>query len=73
MRERRRDGHAPRTLKNGATNINARYGVEAVVGSTTEVSGNTFDLFVAIPAPSVSQSNLVEAPGAQLVRPPISN
>jgi uncharacterized protein (TIGR03437 family) len=31
--------------------VNARYGAEAVIGSSTEASGNTFDLFVAIPAP----------------------
>jgi uncharacterized protein (TIGR03437 family) len=36
--------------KSGAT-INARYGAEAVVGSSTETSDNTFDIFVAIPAP----------------------
>src|SRR5437867_1279078 len=31
--------------------INARYSSEAVLGSTTEASDNSFDLFVAIPAP----------------------
>ncbi len=43
--------------QNSAISINARYGVEAVLGSSTEVSANTFDLFVAIPAPTVSQNN----------------
>src|ERR1039458_5653100 len=33
--------------------INARYGAEAVIGSSTESADNTFDLFVAIPAPAV--------------------
>src|ERR1039458_8357845 len=32
--------------------INARYGAEAVIGSSTESTDNTFDLFVAIPAPA---------------------
>ena len=32
--------------------INARYGPEAVIGSNTESTANTFDLFVAIPAPA---------------------
>jgi uncharacterized protein (TIGR03437 family) len=32
--------------------INARFGPEAVIGSTTESTGNTFDLFIAIPAPA---------------------
>src|ERR1035438_4572612 len=43
--------------QNSASSINARFGVEAVVGSSTEVAGNTFDLFVAIPAPADSQNN----------------
>ncbi|MBS1858431.1 MAG: hypothetical protein JST11_23880 [Acidobacteria bacterium] len=30
--------------------VNARYGPEALLGSSTETSDNTFDLFVAIPA-----------------------
>jgi uncharacterized protein (TIGR03437 family) len=30
--------------------VNARYGTEAVIGSSTEGAGTTFDLFVAIPA-----------------------
>ena len=30
--------------------INARYGTEAIIGSSTDASGNYFDLFVAIPA-----------------------
>lgn len=32
--------------------VNARYGPEAVMGSSTESTDNTFDLFVAIPAPA---------------------
>jgi uncharacterized protein (TIGR03437 family) len=32
--------------------INARLGVEAIVGSTTESLDNTFDFFIAIPAPT---------------------
>jgi uncharacterized protein (TIGR03437 family) len=43
--------------QNSVLSINGRYGVEAVVGSGTETSGNTFDLFVAIPAPSVAETN----------------
>lgn len=45
------------TLTNPQTataTVNARFGVEAVVGSSTEVSTNTFDFFVAIPAPGPS-------------------
>jgi uncharacterized protein (TIGR03437 family) len=38
-------------LRSGAK-INARFANEAVVGSSTESSDNTYDLFVAIPAPS---------------------
>ena len=38
-------------LRSGTT-INARYGAEAVIGSTTESTDNTFDLFAAIPAPA---------------------
>ena len=38
-------------LRSGAT-INARFANEAVVGSSTESTDNTYDLFVAIPAPS---------------------
>jgi uncharacterized protein (TIGR03437 family) len=32
--------------------LNGRFGAEAVIGSGTEISGNTFDLFAAIPAPT---------------------
>jgi uncharacterized protein (TIGR03437 family) len=32
--------------------INARFATEAVIGSSTESTDNTYDLFVAIPAPS---------------------
>jgi len=48
------------TLTNPQTasaTINARFGTEAVVGSSTEISGNTFDMFVAVPAPSVAPTN----------------
>jgi len=38
-------------LRTGAR-LNARYSMEAVLGSSTESSDNTFDLFVAIPAPA---------------------
>jgi uncharacterized protein (TIGR03437 family) len=38
-------------LRSGAR-INARFGAEAVVGSSTESADNTYDLFVAIPAPA---------------------
>ena len=38
-------------LRSGAR-INARYGAEAVIGSSTESTDNTYDLFVAIPAPA---------------------
>ena len=44
-------------------NINARFGTEAVVGSSTEIAGNTFDLFVAIPAPTATQTNATPAGG----------
>jgi uncharacterized protein (TIGR03437 family) len=42
--------------------INARYGSAGVnegmiIGSTTETSGNTFDLFIAIQAPNTAASN----------------
>ena len=38
-------------LRAGAK-INARFATEAIVGSSTEATDNTYDLFVAIPAPS---------------------
>ena len=38
-------------LRTGAK-INARFGAEAIVGSSTESTDNTYDLFVAIPAPA---------------------
>ena len=37
--------------------LNARYGVEALIGSSTETSDNAFTLFIAIPAPIATQSN----------------
>lgn len=43
--------------------VNARYGAEAVVGSSTEIGGNTFDIFVAIPAPTAAQTNATPAGG----------
>ena len=36
------------------TQINARLGTEALIGSSTEASGEVFDLFVAIPAPATA-------------------
>jgi uncharacterized protein (TIGR03437 family) len=39
-------------------NLNARYGTEAVIGSSTEGAGTTFDLFVAIPARASSAAPL---------------
>ena len=38
-------------LRTGAK-INARFAAEAVIGSSTESTDNTYDLFVAIPAPA---------------------
>ncbi|HXA52730.1 MAG TPA: IPT/TIG domain-containing protein [Candidatus Acidoferrum sp.] len=38
-------------LRSGAK-VNARFGPEALLGSSTETSDNTFDLFVAVPAPA---------------------
>jgi uncharacterized protein (TIGR03437 family) len=51
---------------------NARLGPEGLIGSNTEASGNTFDLFAAIPAPSGTGSTFsgsywmatLEFPGA---------
>ena len=37
-----------------ALSINARYSAEAVIGSGTDTAENTFDLFVAIPAPAAT-------------------
>ncbi|MGI8988382.1 MAG: hypothetical protein ACR2I2_02215 [Bryobacteraceae bacterium] len=45
-------------LRNTLT-INARWGAEALIGSTTEAPDNTFNFFVAIPAPVAPQSNIV--------------
>jgi uncharacterized protein (TIGR03437 family) len=42
-------------LRSG-TNLNARLGVGALVGSSTEAGPTVFDLFVAIPAPSQTMS-----------------
>jgi hypothetical protein len=35
--------------QNAALTVNARFGAEAVIGSSTEAGPNTFDMFVAIP------------------------
>jgi uncharacterized protein (TIGR03437 family) len=40
-----------------STNINARFGQEAIIGASTEVTGNTFDIFIAIPAPAGGDNN----------------
>lgn len=40
--------------QNSSFTINARYGTEAVIGSSLAPAGTMFDLFVAIPAPSAS-------------------
>jgi len=45
-------------LRSGAT-INARLGVEALLGSSTELADNTFDLLVAIPAPLAGAAPLI--------------
>jgi uncharacterized protein (TIGR03437 family) len=37
--------------------LNARFGAEGVVGASTEVGTSTFDVFVAIPAPSTPPTN----------------
>ncbi len=42
-------------IRSGET-INARFGPEAVVGSTTESASTAFDLFIAIPAPTAPTS-----------------
>ncbi len=39
-----------------ALQINARYSSEAVIGSSTEGSANTFDFLIAIPAPAAGQT-----------------
>src|SRR4051794_2234635 len=38
-------------LRSGAK-VNARFGTEALLGSSTETTDNTFDIFIAIPAPA---------------------
>ncbi|MDQ2899391.1 MAG: hypothetical protein M3Y07_06270, partial [Acidobacteriota bacterium] len=45
-------------LRNALT-MNARFGAEALIGSTTEATDNTFNFLVAIPAPVAPQSNIV--------------
>ena len=49
-------------LRSGAT-INARFGPSIVVGSTTESSDNTYDLFAAIQAPPPTTSVAGTLPG----------
>ncbi len=43
-------------LQSGQT-LNARYSQLGVVGAATEITGNTFELLVAIPAPGAAASN----------------
>lgn len=43
-------------LRNTAS-INGRYGTEALIGSSTETTDNSFNLLIAIPAPTAAQSN----------------
>ena len=48
--------------QNASLTINARYGTVGanegmIIGATTETSGNTFDLFIAIQAPNAATSN----------------
>jgi uncharacterized protein (TIGR03437 family) len=40
----------------GTLQLNARLGTAALIGSSTETTENVFDLFVAVPAPTVAQS-----------------
>ncbi|HXB68430.1 MAG TPA: IPT/TIG domain-containing protein, partial [Candidatus Acidoferrales bacterium] len=56
-------------LRTGAR-INARYAADpkALIGSATETADNTFDLFVAIPAPSASSAG--SAPGSAALSGP---
>lgn len=42
-------------LRSGET-VNARFGPEALVGSTTDSGGTAYDLFIAIPAPTAATS-----------------
>jgi len=48
-------------LRNGAK-INARFGPSIVVGSSTESSDNTYDLFAAIQAPTASVAGTLPGP-----------
>ncbi|HWB83466.1 MAG TPA: IPT/TIG domain-containing protein [Bryobacteraceae bacterium] len=43
-------------IRTGDT-VNARYSPEAVLGSSTEATDHTYDLFVAIPAPTAATTN----------------
>ncbi|HLK50874.1 MAG TPA: hypothetical protein VKT49_22185 [Bryobacteraceae bacterium] len=42
-------------IRTGDT-VNARFGAEAVIGSSTESTSSAFDMFVAIPAPTTATS-----------------
>src|SRR5579885_2098418 len=65
-------------LQSGQT-LNARYSQLGVVGAATEITGNTFELLVAIPAPGAAASNAslngsywvatLEFPGASAAAP----
>ncbi len=46
-----------------AFSINARLGTEALIGSSTEATGNVFDVLVAIPAPAATQTKASLASG----------
>jgi uncharacterized protein (TIGR03437 family) len=48
-------------IRSGAR-INARLGPEALLGSTTETTDNTFDLFAAIPAPASGSTAALNGP-----------
>ena len=42
--------------------INARYGAEALLGASTENADNTYDLFVAVPAPGAGAGAVLGGP-----------
>src|SRR6266581_1234281 len=42
--------------------INARYGAEALLGASTESPDNTYDLFVAVPAPGAGANAVLGGP-----------
>ena len=45
------------TPQNSSRAVNARFGAEALIGSSTEAGSNFFDLFAAIPVASTTQTN----------------